>query len=88
MRLLSSLKAATPLVLNGYALVANVGVSSVLGIVFWMIATRLYTQEQVGFAAALISLMMTTSFLAQMNMGALLTRFLPLAGGGAVSVVE
>ena len=83
MRLLSSLKAATPLVLNGYALVANVGVSSVLGIVFWMIATRLYTQEQVGFAAALISLMMTTSFLAQMNMGALLTRFLPLAGGGA-----
>lgn len=72
-----------PLLLNGYALVLNAGMTALLGIVFWMVATRLYTREQVGLAAALISAMTTISYFSQMNMSSYLTRFLPGAGGGA-----
>jgi O-antigen/teichoic acid export membrane protein len=72
-----------PLLLNGYALVLNAGMTALLGIVFWMVATRLYTQEQVGLAAALISAMTTISYFCQMNLSSYLTRFLPGAGTGA-----
>jgi O-antigen/teichoic acid export membrane protein/thiamine kinase-like enzyme len=82
MRVLNAFRAATPLIINGYALVANVGVSSILGIVFWMLATRLYTQDQVGLAAALISLMTTISYFSQMNLSSFLTRFIPMAQAG------
>jgi O-antigen/teichoic acid export membrane protein len=78
-----SKKSASPLLFNGYALVANAGVSSILGVVFWMLATRLYSQDQVGLGAALISTMMTISYLSQMNLSTLLVRFLPLSGAGA-----
>lgn len=73
--------------LNGYALVLNAGMTAALGIVFWMVATRLFTPGQVGLAAALISSMTTISYFAQMNLGSLLTRFLPTAGGGAAAIV-
>lgn len=72
-----------PLLLNGYALVLNAGMTALLGIVFWMVATRLYSQEQVGLAAALISAMTTISYFSQMNLSSFLTRFLPTAGAGA-----
>lgn len=68
---------ATPLLINGYALVANVGLTSILGFAFWMIATRLYSQEQVGLAAAVISLMTTISVLTQLNLTTFLYRYLP-----------
>ena len=37
-----------PLLRNGYALVANVGITSVLGFVYWIIAARLYPPEYLG----------------------------------------
>lgn len=84
MRLLPPrLAAIAPLLLNGYALVLNVGLTAVLGVVFWMVATRLYSKEQVGIAAALISSMMTISYFAQMNLSSFLTRFIPEAKSGA-----
>ena len=84
MRLLpQKLSAIAPLLLNGYALVLNVGLSAVLGVVFWMVATRLYSKEEVGIAAALISAMMTISYFAQMNLSSFLTRFIPEAKSGA-----
>lgn len=75
--------AIAPLILNGYALVLNVWMTAVLGIVFWMVATRLYSQEQVGLAAALISSMTTISYFSQMNLSSFLTRFLPASESGA-----
>ena len=72
-----------PLLVNGYALVLNAGMTALLGILFWMVATRLYSQEQVGLAAALISAMTTISYFSQMNLSSFLTRFLPGAGSGA-----
>lgn len=82
-RILKSVSAAGPLLSNGYALVANAGLSSVLGLVFWMVATRLYSQDQVGLAAALISSMTTISYLSQMNLSSFLTRFIPFSRAGA-----
>ncbi|MEP2531958.1 hypothetical protein [Shimia sp.] len=75
-------KSAPSLLVNGYALVANVGMTSVLGLAFWMIATRLYSQEQVGLAAALISLMTTISVLTQLNLTTFLNRYLPKVRAG------
>jgi hypothetical protein len=69
-----------PLVRNGYSLVANVGLTSVLGLIYWVLAARLYAPEDVGLNAALISAMTVLSGFGQLNLGSVLTRFLPTAG--------
>lgn len=38
----------SPLFLNGYALVLSSGATSVLGIGYWIVAARLYSEEAVG----------------------------------------
>ena len=47
-----------PLTRNGYSLVASAGVTSALGLVYWVVAARLYTPAEVGVNAALLSTMM------------------------------
>ncbi|MEM9632442.1 MAG: phosphotransferase [Pseudomonadota bacterium] len=75
----NALKSA-PLLVNGYAMIASTGLTSAIGIVFWMAATRFYDQSQVGLGAALIALMTPISYFGQMNLGTVLNRFLPTAG--------
>src|SRR5690606_8946909 len=70
----------TPLVRNGYALIASAGLTSVLGLLFWVLAARLYSPQQVGIGAALISTMLTLGNISQLNLGNLLNRYLPVAG--------
>jgi O-antigen/teichoic acid export membrane protein len=82
-----ALAARAPLLFNGYSLIANAGITSVLGLLFWMLATRVYTPEVVGLGAALITVMMNIGYLAQMNLGSALTRFLPAAGRRAPRLV-
>jgi O-antigen/teichoic acid export membrane protein len=77
----------SPLVVNGYALVASAGVTSALGLVFWGLAAHLYTPEQVGLGAALISTMLTLGNISQLNLGNFLNRYLPPAGGNALRLV-
>ncbi|MBX6320827.1 MAG: polysaccharide biosynthesis C-terminal domain-containing protein [Rhodospirillaceae bacterium] len=69
-----------PLTRNGYSLVASAGVTSALGLVYWVVAARLYTPAEVGVNAALLSTMMALGNVAQLNLGSLLTRFLPDTG--------
>ena len=70
-----------PLLRNGYALVGNVGITSVLGFVYWIVAARLYTPEQVGLGTATISLMQLLAGVAgQPSIANALTRFIPRAG--------
>ncbi|HWD07545.1 MAG TPA: lipopolysaccharide biosynthesis protein [Actinomycetota bacterium] len=70
-----------PLLRNGYALLLNVGVTSVLGLVYWIAAARFYTAAEVGLAVSAINLM---TFLAgiggQLSFQSALTRFIPHAG--------
>jgi hypothetical protein len=71
----------SPLTRNGYALVLNAALTSVLGLVFWILAARLYSAEQVGLGAALLNMLLIIGNMAQLNMGNVLNRFLPVAGG-------
>lgn len=67
----------TPLVRNGYSLIASTGMTSVLGLVYWVLAARLYTVAEIGLNSALISTMMAIGAIAQLNLSSVLTRFLP-----------
>ena len=69
----------SPLMRNGYALVISAGITSVLGLAFWILAAHYYTPEQVGIAAALLSMLLTLGNMAQLNLGNVLNRFLPVA---------
>ncbi|MBI3673276.1 MAG: phosphotransferase [Rhizobiales bacterium] len=70
----------SPLIRNGYALVASAGLTSMLGLVYWILAARIYSPEELGLGAALISTLLTLGNVAQLNFGNLLNRFLPVAG--------
>ena len=69
-----------PLYRNGYALVLGSGLTSALGLVYWVVAARTYSLAAVGVSAALISAMTLLANLAQVNLKSALNRFLPTAG--------
>jgi O-antigen/teichoic acid export membrane protein len=73
----------SPLILNGYSLVVSAGMTSALGLVWWMLAAQIHDAEEVGLNAALISTMMALGSIAQLNLGSILTRYLPTAGQAA-----
>ncbi len=77
-RLLSFLR--TPLYRNGYALVLSSMSTSALGMVYWVLAARLYTPEVVGINSALISAMMFLAAISQLNLNNGLIRFIRNAG--------
>ncbi len=70
----------SPLTRNGYALVLNAALTSALGFLFWILAARLYTAEQVGLGAAMLNMLLIIGNTAQFNLGNVLNRFLPVAG--------
>jgi O-antigen/teichoic acid export membrane protein len=76
-----------PLLTGAYSLAANTGVTAVLGMGFWLVAARLYSSDQVGRDAALISVMIELSTLCQLNLGNGILRFLPDFGKGSGRVI-
>ncbi len=72
--------ARDPLFANAYALVANTGVTALLGFAYWVTAARTYAAASVGAAAAAISAMSLLAGLAQFNLEAVMVRFVPVAG--------
>lgn len=82
-RLLRSLRSdwRDPVMRNGYALIINVGVTSVLGMAYWILAAHLYTPTEVGVGVAAINLMQfLVGIGGQLTFQAGLTRFIPDAG--------
>ncbi len=73
-------RARVPLYRNGYALVVSSALTSVLGLVYWLVAARTLSAEAVGVGAALISAMTLLANLSQLNLKGVLNRFLPAAG--------
>src|SRR3954468_8018528 len=65
---------------NGYALVLNVGLTSGLGVAFWVLAAREYSVGDVGRGSAMVSALITLSPRGQLNLPSGLLRFLPRAG--------
>lgn len=70
----------TPLLRNGYALATSTGVSSALGMLFWVLAARFYDHTAIGFNTALITLMILVGGLSELSLHTAMTRFLPRAG--------
>ena len=70
----------TPLYRNAYALVVNVLGTSGLGIVYWVLAARFYSTEDVGRNSALLTTMMFLAGLGEFNLRIAMIRFIPGAG--------
>lgn len=61
------------------SLMSSTVVTAVLGLVFWAVAARLYSVQQVGIDGALITAMVTLSTVSQLNLTNTIVRFLPTA---------
>ncbi|GGO65671.1 lipopolysaccharide biosynthesis protein [Nonomuraea cavernae] len=70
----------SPLLRNGYALMANTGITAVLGMGYWLLAAHYYTPEEFGRGQALITAMRLFASLTALGFVGALARFLPVAG--------
>jgi O-antigen/teichoic acid export membrane protein len=69
-----------PLYREGYALVLNSILVSVLGLVYWLLAAHYYEPHFLGLNSAAISAMMFVAGISQLNLMSALMRFIPVAG--------
>lgn len=82
-----SILSREPLHRTGNALIANSGVTALLGVVFWTAAARGYSPADVGLNSTAISAMMMVAGFAQLNFMSVMVRFLPTAGREAAWLV-
>jgi O-antigen/teichoic acid export membrane protein len=75
--------APAPVVRSGLALMASTGATSVLGLVFWVVAAHLVRATVVGRASAEVSALALLATLSQLNLVNIYTRFLPRSGNRA-----
>jgi len=73
---------------NSIYLILNSAIPAVTGFAFWMIATRLYPVENIGIAAAAISMMTLLTFLSTLGLEFGLIRFIPNAGRKANEILN
>jgi O-antigen/teichoic acid export membrane protein len=74
---------------NAGSLLVSTGVASLLGIVYWMSAARLFSQRSVGYGSAAVSAMTLLGTIGMLGLGTLLIGELPRRNGraGLVSAV-
>ncbi|MHA6622375.1 lipopolysaccharide biosynthesis protein [Pseudonocardia sp. DLS-67] len=72
---------------DGLALVLSSAISSIVGLLYWVVAARLFPPDEVGVNTTLISTMTLLGVTAQLNLGSALLRFVPVAGRSARSLV-
>jgi len=70
-----------PLYENAFYLILSTAVMNVLGFLYWFIAARLYSDEDVGLVSAVIAAAGILSILSEFGLGISLIRFLPLSEG-------
>jgi O-antigen/teichoic acid export membrane protein len=63
---------------NALSLMLNVVMTSLLGVVFWMAAARLFPSSVVGRDSALVSAMVVVSTVCALNLSSAILRFLPI----------
>ena len=78
----------TPLYLNAYALILSDSGAAILGMLYWILAARYYTTEQVGRDAATIATMIFLADVASVNLKGALFRFIPRAGDATQRIVS
>ena len=72
---------------DGLALVLSSGLTSVIGLLYWVVAARLFPPDIVGVNNTLISTMTLIGVAAQLNLGNALLRFVPVAERSARRLV-
>ncbi|MGW7517469.1 lipopolysaccharide biosynthesis protein [Streptomyces sp. NPDC054796] len=65
---------------NAYALMLNTGISAVLGLGYWLVAARYYSDSAVGQGSAAIAAMKFLAGLTAVTLMGALARFIPVAG--------
>ncbi|MGI5453506.1 lipopolysaccharide biosynthesis protein [Streptomyces sp. CA-249302] len=73
-------KGGNQLFRNAYALMLNTGISAVLGLGYWLIAARYYSESAVGQGSAAIAAMKLLAGLTAVTLTGALARFIPVAG--------
>jgi hypothetical protein len=72
--------ARTPLFSNAIALIVNTAGTGATGVVYWILAARLYEPAHVGRGSAMIAAMLLLAGLGELNLVGALIRFIPRAG--------
>ncbi|WP_446040805.1 lipopolysaccharide biosynthesis protein, partial [Streptomyces sp. SID1121] len=72
---------------NAYALMLSTGVSAALGLGFWLVAARYYTEEAVGQGSAAIAAMRLLASITATTMIGAVVRYVPRAGRATGSLV-
>jgi hypothetical protein len=72
---------------DAIALIGNSGLTSVLGVVYWLAAAHLMDRTDLGRGSALLSALWTVSALAQLNYARALPGLLPMARGKATRLL-
>ncbi|MGP2436497.1 lipopolysaccharide biosynthesis protein [Streptomyces sp. JW3] len=72
---------------NAYFLMLSTGVSAVLGLGFWLVSARYYTEEAVGQGSAAIAAMRLLASITATTMIGAVVRFVPRAGRGTGPLV-
>ncbi|WP_301125660.1 lipopolysaccharide biosynthesis protein [Streptomyces cacaoi] len=65
---------------NAYALMVNTGISAVLGLGYWVVAARYYSDDAVGRGSAAVAAMKFLAGLTAVTLIGALARFVPVAG--------
>ncbi|MGW7253401.1 lipopolysaccharide biosynthesis protein [Streptomyces sp. NPDC054834] len=65
---------------NAYALMLNTGISAVLGLGYWLVAARYYSESAVGQGSAAIAAMKLLAGLTAVTLTGALARFIPVSG--------
>jgi O-antigen/teichoic acid export membrane protein len=66
-----------PVYANGYALVANAGLSALLGFLFWIVAARRFTEDALGVGAAVVSAATLAALIGKAGFDAAIIRYGP-----------
>lgn len=75
------------MLVNATSLVGTIGITSLLGFVYWGIAARRFTPQAVGFASASTSSMMLLGTISQMGLGTMLMGELPRRSSNRVNLI-
>lgn len=73
---------------NAHALVLSTLITSGLGVVFWLIAARNYSEAEVGLNSALVAAMLLIASVANLGLKNSLVRFVPDGGADAAALIK
>jgi O-antigen/teichoic acid export membrane protein len=87
-RLIEQIRSNWALVFNSSSLIGTTGVTSALGVLYWWVAARSFSQEAVGLGSAAVSAMMLLGAIGMMGLGTLLIGELPRRREEAGSLIS